>query len=184
MIKNGVKVLIVVVIIGMIAGGIGLIGYLVKENGRLRDNSEILLSETRDEMLALTRKELKSYYEGIIDTLNSYGVRTRNVENIVRVSYKNIDTTVVREEVVYVYDSNNEVLWGEFLFEDRCYTIGGIVYGDSVVELNRREYHDSIMIALYKKRRFFRKPKYKAIAVSSCMGDTIQVIDNIKVVKR
>ena len=171
----GVGVIILVVIALAFS-----VDRLRKENKRLSNNNEVLMSNS-DYMLELTKRELKEYYRDIVDSLSNYGVK--NIETIVRYQYRYLDTTIVKDTLIFIYDTIRDDFRASFAIDDDCFTIEGDVLKNGTIEVNKREFRDTAIVAMYKEKRCFRRAKYKAIAISYCSGDTLGITDYIKVVR-
>ena len=186
--KNKLHI-IYVVIAAVLILGLALSAWrtvsLSREAKRLKADLEIEITGRRDEQQTLTKAELKKYFDGYVKELKEYGVRARNVENIVNIEYRIRDTTIVRERTVTVYDTVRSSYRQEFDVRTKCYRIAGDV-SDSVVTIREHDLSDDILVALYRERRkcLFERQKVKAIAVSQCKGDTLKILRNLRIQRR
>jgi len=160
------------------------VSVLNGEVRRLKSGWDAELMQQLDVQQTVTRRELKDWFDGYVSELRNYGVRTANVENIVNVEYRYRDTTIVREQVVFVYDTIREVYCQTFDVGTECYRIVGSVC-DSTVTILEHDVYDDLLLSLYRERRrcLFEPVKVKAIAISKCKGDTLKVLRNISLEK-
>lgn len=151
------------------------------ERRRVQDNWEAAVSD-RSRQQTIDVGELKEYFHREVETLKEYGIRPKDVQNIVEVSYIYRDTTVYRDTLVYVYDTVRETRTADFSVEAKCYSVEGRIIGDTL-EVYDVGMSDELLVALYREKRkcLFQRQKVKAIAVSKCSGDTLAVIRNLKV---
>lgn len=152
------------------------------EMRRVKANYEAELSGDRSRQQTVDVSELKEYFSSEVEKLKENGIPVRNVENIVEVEYRYIDTVRYRDTLIYIYDTIRATRRADFQVQARCYTIGGEIVGDTL-EVSSMALYDSILMALYKEKRkcLFEKRKVKAIAIGSCSGDTLAVIRNLKI---
>lgn len=152
-----------------------------KERQRVQDNWEAAVSD-RSRQQTIDVGELKEYFHNEVETLKKAGIRPRNIENIVEVSYVYRDTTVYRDTLVYVYDTVRETRTADFSVDAKCYSVEGRIIGDTL-EVYDVGMSDEILVALYREKRkcLFQRQKVKAIAISACSGDTLAVIRNLKI---
>lgn len=154
---------------------------LSKEKQRAKNNYEAIL-EDRAQQQELTLKELKQFYSEELDKLKQLGVKPSSVEHLVEISYNVIDTLVYRDTLIKVYDT---VLMSDvfkFEVETNCNLISGYIQDDTI-NIDKIISQDSLLVALYQSKRclFPKYRRYRAIVYSSCKGDTLQVVNNIKV---
>lgn len=155
---------------------------LKKEKDRLALNLEVEMSNNYDAQQTITYNELKEYFAKEVKTLKEYGVKTKNIENIVNIEYRYSDTLLYRDTLIYVYDTIKLLKTAEFDLDGQCWSVSGYV-DTANVYIKNVSVHDSIVLALYKEKRkcLFEKRKVKAIAISSCKGDTLHVYRNLKI---
>lgn len=154
-----------------------------REMKRIKSNYDAQLSDQSYQQ-TLTPAELKKYFADEIARLKEYGVRTRNIENIVNVQYLYRDTLIYRDTLVWVYDTVTDYKFSPFDICTPCWSVFGKVIGDTV-ELYDVSVNDEIDVAIYREKRkcLFDKRRVKAIAISRCSGDTLRILRNIKVEK-
>lgn len=171
--------------VALIAGLAIVIAMLVKSNrelGRMRNDFDVEITGRKDIQQTITPKELKRYFSDEIAKLKEYGVLAKNIENIVNVSYVYRDTMLYRDTLVYVYDTVRNVVEAPFNIETGCWNVSGVVT-DKSITVDGFEMRDSILISLYKEKRkcLFERRKVKAVAISSCKGDTLTILRNLKI---
>lgn len=151
------------------------------ETKRIKENYEAQISDNSIQQ-TLTPAELKKYFADEIARLKEYGVRARNIENIVNVQYLYRDTLIYRDTLVWVYDTVTDYKFAPFDICTPCWSVFGKVIGDTV-ELYDVSVNDEIDVAIYREKRkcLFQKQRVKAIATSRCSGDTLRILRNIKV---
>lgn len=149
---------------------------------RLRANYEVLATNSTSIQQNITRRELKEYFDRQLNELNKYGVRTRNIENIVEISYQYRDTLIYRDTLVFVYDTLKNYKFSTFDICTPCWSVFGKVVGDTI-EVYDVSVNDDIIVSLYKEKKkcLFEKRKVKAIAISSCNGDTLKILRNLRI---
>jgi hypothetical protein len=151
---------------------------------RLKENYDIELSKDHSRQQTVDVRELKEYFDREVETIKEHGIRARDVENIVEVSYHYRDTTIYRDTLIYLYDTVTSTRSADFRLETACYNIDGRIVGDTL-EIQEVTALDEILVSLYKERRkcLFGKRRVKAIAVSGCTGDTLAILRNLKIGK-
>jgi len=156
-----------------------------KEIGRLRDNFNTEITGQYEIQQEVTKRELKRLFSEQLVTLKEYGIKAGQIENIVNVEYRYVDTMRYRDTLVWVYDTVIQANRTPFEIDGECYSIAGEICGDTL-EISCYQANDEILLSLYKEKRkcLFEKRKVKAIAVSACKGDTLAILRNLKVVKR
>lgn len=152
-----------------------------KEKRRVQDNWEAAVSD-RSRQQTIDVGELKEYFKKEVEMLKEFGIRPRDMEHIVEVSYVYRDTTVYRDTLIYVYDTVRETKLADFCVETKCFNVDGRIIGDTL-EIYDIAMADEILVALYKEKRkcLFDKRRIKAIAISACSGDTLAILRNLKV---
>lgn len=155
-----------------------------KEISRLRDNYTAEVRRELDVQQEVTRKELKQLFSQEVAILKEHGIKSGQIENIVNVEYRLIDSVRYRDTLVWVYDTLKSVRRTDFEINADCYSLEGQIVGDTL-EIGCMSVNDAVLISLYKERRkcLFQKRRVKAIAIGACGGDTLAILRNIKVVK-
>ena len=154
-----------------------------KEKNRISENFKVEVTGQMSELQTLTKQELKKYHSDITRELKTFGIKAGQVTNIVNVKYNYRDTLIKKDTLIYVYDTIKHISTADFKISDKCFSIAGRVENSNIY-ITDYSHTDSILIALYKKRKcLFQKPIYRAIAISSCSGDTLQILNNIKIQK-
>lgn len=178
------KYAIPVVVIAMLAITISMLVKSNKEIDRLKNNFDIEITGRKDTQQTITPKELKKYFSDEVAKLKEYGVLAKNIENIVNVSYVYRDTMLYRDTLVYVYDTITNTKYAPFSFDSKCWSIAGFIKDDTV-GVDNVVFNDDILISLYKEKRkcLFERRKIKAIAISDCTGDTLNILRNLKIEK-
>lgn len=150
------------------------------EKKRLKDNYDIEMRQDRAMQQKIDMGELKEYFHKEVETLKEYGIRPRDVDNIVEVTYYVHDTTIYRDTLIYVYDTVRNAQRADFCVQTGCYYIDGQIVGDTL-EIYDILAQDELLISLYKEKRkcLFGKRKVKAIAISACTGDTMAIKRNL-----
>lgn len=151
------------------------------EKRRVQDNWEAAVSD-RSRQQTIDVGELKEYFHEEVETLKKFGIRPRDIEHIVEVSYVYRDTTIYRDTLIYVYDTVREERTADFCVETKCFNVDGRIIGDTL-EVYGINMADEILVALYKEKRkcIFDKRRVKAVAISACSGDTLAIIRNLKI---
>lgn len=177
LIKNIVAVLMVAAIVVLSV----LLHNANKEKNRVQDNWEAAVSD-RSRQQTIDVGELKEYFHDEVETLKKFGIKPRNVDNIVEVSYVYRDTTIYRDTLIYIYDTVREVRTADFCVEADCYAVDGCIIGDTL-EIHNMTTRDEILMSLYREKRkcLFERQRVKAIAISGCSGDTLAIIRNLKI---
>ena len=160
------------------------------ERKRIQTNFDIELKNELDRQQTLTTKEFKTYFSDIADTLKNYGIKPNQVENVVSVRYVYKDTLIpVRvlnfvDTLIEYFDTSFVVTFSDFEVESKCNVVKGYIWADTLV-INSIETTDKLLISLYKEKRkcLFKKRGIRAIAISECKGDTLDVLRNLRVGK-
>jgi len=160
------------------------------EAKRIGLNYDIDLRGELERQKTITTAELKKYYEAEIEILKQHGIKPNQVENIVQIRYNYKDSLIPKTQLVFkdtlieYFDTLFVVTFSEFEVESKCHKISGYILSDSIM-IQSVETTDNLLISLYKEKRkcIFGKRKVKAIAISECKGDTITVLNNLKVGK-
>ena len=179
------KYLFIIIAVLLLAVGI-LTAVLIsvsKEKNRISENFKVEVTGQMSELQTLTKQELKKYHSDITSELKKFGIKAGQVTNIVNVKYNYRDTLIKKDTLIYVYDTISNISIADFHINDNCVSISGCVQNSNIY-VTDYSHNDSLLIALYKKRKcIFKKPIYRAIAISSCSGDTLQILNNIKIQK-
>jgi hypothetical protein len=177
-----IKLLLLVVMVAAIVALILVTVWQSKEIARLRENFITEVNGERDVQQTITKDELKKLFSEEVEKLKEYGIKPRQVENVINVEYHYIDTLRYRDTLVWVYDTSKKSICTPFSVSAECYTIDGEIVGDTL-EITRHTSNDEILVSLYKEKRkcIFSKRRVKAIAISACKGDTLSVIRNLKI---
>lgn len=176
--------LIKVVVVVLMIAAIIIMAVCLKKQGtekrRLKENLDIELKKDKSYQQTIDANELKEYFHKEVETLKEFGIRPKDVQSIVEVTYFYHDTTVYRDTLVYIYDTIKSAKTADFCVETDCFNIDGQIIGDTLEIYDIKSY-DEIMVALYKEKRkcLFDKRRVKAIAVSGCSGDTIAIKRNL-----
>ena len=132
----------------------------------------------------LTVSEFKEYYPELAKTAKEYGIKPKNLEHVIEAKYSYKDTLIAKDTLIYVYDTVKQDFKADFRYTDSCFTVAGTVYKNGYIEITDKGCQDNITTMLFKTRKcIFKKWKYKAVVVSKCTGDTLEVKNNIKIVK-
>lgn len=154
------------------------------EKRRLKENFDIEVKKEVSKQQKITVGELKEYFHKEVETLKEYGIKPKDVEQIVEISYYRHDTTVYKDTLVYIYDTIRSEKTADFCVQSDCFSVEGQVVGDTL-EINDIKSYDELLIALYKEKKkcLFDKRRVKAIAISQCTGDTLAVKRNLLIEK-
>lgn len=172
----------------LMAAAIVIMAVCLKRQGdekrRIKDNYEAEVLGERERQQTVDVQELKDYFAKEVETLKQYGIRAKDVENIIEVSYHYRDTTIYRDTLIYIYDTVRRARTADFCVETPCYSIDGRIMDDTL-EIYGIAAQDEILVSLYKERRkcLFGKRRVKAVAVSGCTGDTLSILRNLKIGK-
>jgi len=189
--KNAVLILLIVITL--------LYFYDKKQNrleqSRLLNNQTALAKGILSMQKTYSRSEFKEYYPEFKRLLSEYGIKINKVDHYIQTSYNLVDSPIVSHYTRI--DSFPDTRF--FTVYDNCYEISGISYKDSIITQAFR--HDTLSTFLYRQTnkdiffafRWWHKVwdgifyndgwHYKAITVSSCNNDTLQVNDNVKIRK-
>lgn len=154
------------------------------EKRRIKENYDTEMRKDFARQQTVDVAELKEYFSNEVEKLKQHGIRPKDVENIINVSYIYRDTTIYRDTLVYVYDTVKNANRADFSVQADCYDIGGQIIGDTL-EISRFSLQDDLLISLYKEKRkcLFAKRRVKAIAISGCTGDTLTIKRNLLIQK-
>lgn len=154
------------------------------EKRRLKANYEAEVRRDMSRQQTVDVQELKDYFAKEVEILKANGIKPKNVENIIEVSYIVRDSTRYRDTLIYIYDTVRNAHKADFCVETPCYSIDGQIIDDTL-EIYGFAAYDEILVALYKEKRkcLFGKQKVKAVAVSGCSGDTLAILRNLKIEK-
>ncbi|MDL2297294.1 hypothetical protein LJC37_04995 [Bacteroidales bacterium OttesenSCG-928-E04] len=180
-----IKQVLVLFVFAGIASVFFVLYQVEKRNSqRLSENMDIAMKNEGDRVRTLTVKELKTYYEDIVDDLKKNDISPKQAMHIIQTEYLVKDTTVYRDTLIYVRDTVENIMKAPFCFESDCFAISGTVYSNDFVEINEHVYRDTVTAVVFKEKGcLFKKPVYRAKVISSCTGDTLQVLHNIQVIK-
>ena len=173
----GILLLIAVVVLSW------LLIRQVRETNRLHSNYAIELLDDHNSQQTITPAEFKKYFAEFNETLKKYGIKAGRVQNVVNIKYHLIDSVVVRDTLVYIYDTVSHLQVADFDLQAQCHRITGCISNNNI-EVDRIETTDSILIALYREKNCIFNHKIKAIAISSCKGDTLQILRNLKIERK
>jgi hypothetical protein len=174
-------ILAVAILLACATGLTLILIHVTKEKNRLANNYEIEVTGRLDELQTLTKKELKMYHSDLTKQLNDFGIKAGQVKNIVYVKYEFRDSIIRKDSLIFTYDTIAHKSIANFQISGNCFDVSGCVE-DSNIYITDYSHNDSILVALYKKRTcLFKKPIYKAIAISGCSGDTLQILNNIEI---
>jgi len=158
------------------------------EARRYKENFSVEITKEFDRQQTLTKKEFKTYFADIADTLKNYGIKPKQVENVISVHYIYKDTLIAKEVLVFrdtliaAVDTVYIDRFAVFEVQSHCHTVKGLILGD-VLQIDSIETTDNLLISLYKEKQkcLFKKRRVRAIAVSECKGDTLTVVNNLKI---
>lgn len=156
---------------------------------RLESNQVTLLTNTKNEIIALTKKEFKETMPKLLDsTLTAKGIKPGQVQDVTYVNnhYYNYDTTIITPPAVI---TSKDTIY-PFIDTKDCFTIGGymrLLSGEPTLNITKRDYADSTTIIGFWDRPhkfWFVKWGRKQIDIesSSTCGDT--KVQRIKIVKK
>lgn len=185
------KIRLVLSILGLVILG-ALILFTVlyfkqlKETERYKGNYEAVVKD-RSLQQELTYKEFKYLYNDYVaqlKELRDYGVKLKNVENLIHVNYFIKDSTIYKDTLIPIYDTIKDYYCSDFTINADCWSIAGSVENNNVI-INEHTSQDSILVVLYKQKRkcLFEKRRVRAIVYSQCSGDTLAIINNLKLIK-
>jgi len=179
-----IKIAIVLLMIAAIVILSISLNNVIKENRRIKSNYEAEVRKEYARQQTIDVRELKDYFAKEVEILKEHGIKPRNVENIIEVSYILRDSTRYRDTLVYVYDTIRKSKTADFCVVADCYSVDGQIFDDTL-EIRSVEAYDELLIALYREKRkcLFEKQKVKAIAISGCSGDTLAILRNLKIEK-
>lgn len=160
------------------------------EAKRAKANFDIEISNEKDRLQTLSTSEFKRYFPAVADTLKSYGIKPKQVENVINIKYVFKDSLIpkvvlnYRDTLIKVFDTSFVLPFSNFEVESKCNTVKGYLLADTLV-IESVAANDNLLISLYKERRkcLFGKRSLRCIAISECKGDTLTVLRNLKVGK-
>lgn len=170
----------------IMAAAIVIMAVCLKKQGdemrRVKSNYEAEVRRDMARQQTVDVQELKEYFSKEVEILKANGIKPRNVENIIEVSYIMRDSTRYRDTLVYIYDTVRMSRTADFCVKADCYSVDGRIYDDTL-EIYGLTAYDEILVALYREKRkcLFERQKIKAVAISACSGDTLAVLRNLKV---
>lgn len=179
----------------LIVGSIGLIlltavvvlSYFlirqIRETNRLHSNYTTELIGDHSTQQTITKAELKKYFADLNTKLKQYGIKAGQVQNVINIQYHYIDTLIPRDTLIYVYDTISHLPVADFDIQSKCHRITGCI-SNNTIEIDRIETTDSILISLYREKRCLFNHRIKVIAISSCKGDTLQILRNLKIQRK
>lgn len=180
------KTIIITAIITLLASVIIVLSVFLHKKGKdlrqVKANYEAEILGLRDVQQTIGIRDLKEYFSSEVAQLKEHGIPARNVEHIIEVEYIYRDTTRYRDTLIYVYDTVRAARRADFCVSAGCFDIDGQIIGDTI-EIASVTNFDNILVALYREKRkcLFERQRVRAIAISSCTGDTLSVIRNIKI---
>jgi hypothetical protein len=153
-----------------------------KDLRRVRENYGAEVTGDRSRQQTIDVRDLKEYFSREVAALKEQGIPARNVEHIVEIEYRWRDTTRWRDTLIYIYDTIRDARRADFCVSAGCYDIDGQIVGDTL-EIASVTAYDEIIIALYREKRkcLFEKQRVRAVAISSCTGDTLSIKRNIRI---
>ena len=159
------------------------------DNLRLGSNYEIVQKRS-NRAQELTELEFKDFYKKYDSIANLLKIKSKNIQNVIVTLYRYKDSTITK--CITVIDTVNKKISFSVSEPNGCYAISGFVSPDSVVWVNGVQINDKLEVFLYSEKdkwfwkinKFWQYPKNKALIYSECKNDTIQVIDNIKIIKK
>lgn len=179
----------------LIVGSIGLIlltavvvlSYFlirqIRETNRLHSNYTTELIGDHSMQQTITPAEFKKYFADLNTILKQYGIKAGQVQNIINIKYHFIDTLIPRDTLIYVYDTIRHDYYAEFDIRSNCTRVIGNIC-DNIIDIDSVENYDSILLSLYREKNCLFNQKIKAIAISECKGDTLQILRNLKVQRK
>jgi hypothetical protein len=89
-----------------------------------------------------------------------------------------------KDTLIEYYDTSFIVTFSDFDIKTDCHRVIGYILSDTLA-IQSIETTDKLLISLYKEKMkcLFKKRGIKAIAISECKNDTLQVLRNLKVGK-
>ena len=175
--------LIIAALLGIVVALSCILHSQIKETKRLQNNFTVEYTDNHSIQQTITPAELKKYFSDFNSTLKQYGIKAKQVQNIVNIQYHYIDTLIPRDTLIYVYDTISHGYYAEFDTQSNCTRVTGNVYNNSI-QIESVETTDSILISLYREKNCLFNHRIKAIAISSCKGDTLQILRNLKIQKK
>lgn len=156
---------------------------LRKEKARLSNNYEAIITDKAQQQ-ELTIRELKKYYSDEIDKLKAQGVKPNQIQHLVEIEYNVIDTTIYHDSLIKIYDTIRHDYVSYFSIQAQCNQIDGNIVNDTIT-ITKIASNDSLLLALYQTKKCIvpKYRRYRAICLSACKGDTLSIINNIKIVK-
>jgi len=159
------------------------------DNVRLQSNYEIVQKRS-NRAQELTQQEFKEFYRRYDSIASILNIKTKNIQTVIVTDYRYKDTTVIQAQTVI--DTIKHRIAFDVSEPSGCYNILGFVNSDSTVWVNGISIHDKFEVFLYSEKdkwfwsfkKFWQKPKNKAKIFSECKNDTIQVLENIKIIKK
>lgn len=180
------KTIIITAIITLLVVSIVVLAVFLHKKGKdlrqVKANYEAEILGLKDVQQTIGVRDLKEYFSSEVAQLKEHGIPARNVEHIVEIEYRWRDTTRYRDTLIYIYDTISDARKADFCVSAGCFDIDGQIIGDTL-EIASVTNFDNILVALYREKRkcLFERQRVRAIAISSCTGDTLSVTRNIKI---
>ena len=176
------KTIIIAVLLGIVSLLIYLLINQKKEINKQKNNLKIEFKQELSKQQGITKKQFKESFEKEVELLKSYNIKPAQVESYIKIKYNFIDTLILRDTLVFVYDTVKSYNIAHFDVESPCNRIKGSVFENNI-EIESVETNDSISISLYKEKRkcLFKKREIRVIAISKCKGDTLAILRNLKI---
>jgi len=175
--------LIIAVLLGIVVALSCILHSQIKETNRLKTNLMAEYTDNHSIQQTITPAEFKKYFADLNTKLKQYGIKAGQVQNIINIKYHFIDTLIPRDTLIYVYDTIGHDYYAEFDIRSNCTRVIGNVC-DNIIEIESVENYDSILISLYREKNCLFNHRIKAIAISQCKGDTLQILRNLKVERK
>ena len=133
----------------------------------------------------LTWKQTNEFYNGKYDSIvKTLKVKKQRVTNIVDIKYSYKDSTILHTkfQTIELYKDRKF-----FTLDSGCLNIKGYVTTDSITVISKK-YQDNLTLIMFEKYKwkflcFHGKKWMEAKIYSDCLKDTIEITNNIKIIK-
>lgn len=182
-----ILIVIILICLGLIYFAYTVISNQKKEINRLSVNQRSLATGSGHIEKKYTKKEFQAYQKYADSSAASKGIKTKYITRYTKIKETITDTVFLPLERPST-ESDVQV----FHYNSTCLNAFGIVQNDSV-ELSY-SYNNELHLFNYWRhsttpfiKRLFTwefSKTYSAICVSACSGDTLQILENIELIKK
>ena len=169
---------------------------LRNENKRLKTNQTALATGNLSNEKTYTKREFEQYMVYADSLAQSKGIKTKQIVKYIRLGLTFSDSVKIANTIKPDLDLGLDLIDDEldvrFIdVQENCYTTNVVSYPDTSIV--QTQFNSDIDAFLYWEhlytpfiKRVFKgfDKTYTGIAILRCNGDTIPILDNIKVIKK